>query len=327
MKRNAARRSTADRLRELERQNLELGRTLHLVEEARGHYADHYEFAPFGCLTLDSHGCIAELNVAAARLLGYARARLIGKPLFPCVDRSGLPAFLSHLRTCKTSKEKVVSEIVMGRKSGGQRLVEFSSVPVIDPRTDQTVHRTVLVDVTARRGAERDLRQSEERFSKAFRAGPSAAAICTLWEGRFIDVNTSFCKLTGHSRAEAIGATALELGFRPDAPGRIRIIEELRRTRMLRNHEDRLRIKSGVMRDVLVSAEVIDLEGAECVLIIDGVEAAPAGGPGDQRARETAHRAGPSRRRLPEPRRHLNDGGGGLARNEGGEPDPRGAGA
>ncbi len=255
-------------MQELERQNIELSQTLHLIEEARSHYADHYDFAPFGCLTLDVHGCIGELNLAAARMLGFARARLIGKPLFPLVESGSLPIFLAHLRACNRSRERVVNEIVVGRGGRPKRIVEFSSVPVIDPRTERTGFRTVLVDVTERRRAEDELRQSEERFSKAFRAGPGAAAICARSDGRFIDVNAVFCKLTGYARPEVIGRTPEELGLRPDNAARSKLWEQLRKERRILNHEGRVRMKSGVLRNVLLSAEVIWLDGEECVLVI-----------------------------------------------------------
>ena len=265
---NASRQRLAEKLRELERQNFELGQTLHLVEEARSHYADHYDFAPFGCLTLDSHGCICEINIAAARLLGRERARLIETPFFLFIEKPHLPAFLQHLRACKRSNEKVVSEVAIAGKGRAHRLVELSSVPVIDARSERTVYRTMLADVTERRRAEKALRRSEERFSTAFRASPSANAISTLAEGRFIDVNASFCKLTGYRRSEVIDRTVLELGIHEDPTFRETMIRELRATRTFQNREGRFRTKSGATCDVLVSAEIIELESQECILII-----------------------------------------------------------
>ena len=256
------------RIGDLERQNLELAQTLQLVEEARSHYADHYDFAPFGCLTLDGHGCIREINVAAANLLGRERARLIAMPFLPFIEKGHLPAYLAHLRHCTRSSEKVVSELVVMAKGGIRKTVELSSVPVVDARTEQTVYRTALSDVTERRRSERALRQSEERFSKAFRASPNAIAVSSVRGARFIDVNLAFCKMTGFHRSEIIGRTAAELGIYPDRSFRDILVADLHLVPIVRNREGSLRAKSGELRDVLVSAEVIELEGDDCVLLI-----------------------------------------------------------
>ena len=64
-----------------------------------------------------------------------------------------------------------------------------------------------------RQQAEESLRQSDERFSKAFRASPIPICISTLKEGRYLDVNDSFLQLLGFNREEVIGHTSLELGI------------------------------------------------------------------------------------------------------------------
>lgn len=106
-------------MRDLERQIQELSRTVHLLDEARAHFADQYDFAPYGCLTLDERGCIVELNITAARLLGRDRARLVGMPFFPFVAKGHLPAFYNHLHCCKSKRDKCVTEIALAAKGRG----------------------------------------------------------------------------------------------------------------------------------------------------------------------------------------------------------------
>ena len=110
------------------------------------------------------------------------------------------------------------------------------------------------------------LRLSEERFSRAFRASPAAMSISVLADGRYLDVNERFLQLVGYSREEVVGRTGLELAFWEDPDTRRQAIELLRKTGMLRDLELRVRTRSGEQRDVLLSLELLELGGQECLL-------------------------------------------------------------
>ena len=62
---------------ELETQNQELQGAQHLLEDSRDRYADLYDFAPVGLLTLDSRGTIREINLTACAMLGAERLRSV----------------------------------------------------------------------------------------------------------------------------------------------------------------------------------------------------------------------------------------------------------
>jgi PAS domain S-box-containing protein len=58
--------------------------------------------------------------------------------------------------------------------------------------------------------AEDKLRESEERFAKAFNSSPLALTITSLETGKLIEVNETFVRTTGYARAEAIGRTTAD---------------------------------------------------------------------------------------------------------------------
>src|SRR4028118_375498 len=108
----------------------------------------------------------------------------------------------------------------------------------------------ISTDISDRKRMEEELRQSEERFSKAFRVNPAATTITTLAEGRYIDVNDSFLRLSGFHREEVIGKTSIELGIwvRDRAHVMGQVIQQLQH-QPIYELEVKYRNKSGEIRD------------------------------------------------------------------------------
>jgi PAS domain S-box-containing protein len=117
-----------------------------------------------------------------------------------------------------------------------------------------------------RRRAEDELRQSEERFSKVFRASPVAIAISTLDEDRYVDANDAYLALINYRREEVMGRTARELGVWADPAQWAGVVDELRQHGTASNVEMATRTKQGALCSVLASFERIDLGGRPCLL-------------------------------------------------------------
>jgi PAS domain S-box-containing protein len=114
---------------------------------------------------------------------------------------------------------------------------------------------------------EEGLRESERRFSTAFYLSPACLTITRFADGRFLYVNDKFVTMFGHSRAEAIGQTALGLGLYAD-PAQRSVLMRLLDERRVRGFEAKARAKSGETLNVLVWMDRIHILGEECVLQI-----------------------------------------------------------
>jgi len=126
---------------------------------------------------------------------------------------------------------------------------------------------SVVRDITEKKRATDEIRQSEERFVKAFQANPQPMSLTVLDTGRYLDVNPSFLAVSGYTREEVIGHTSLELGIWAGPENRVEFIEQLREQGSLRNVETRLRGKDGSFRLLLSSAEQVEIAGEQCLLI------------------------------------------------------------
>jgi diguanylate cyclase (GGDEF)-like protein/PAS domain S-box-containing protein len=119
---------------------------------------------------------------------------------------------------------------------------------------------------TASKLAERELRASEDKFAKAFRASPICMAIVTIEDGRYIDVNEGYERMTGYSRNEVIGRTVSDIRYWVEPSERDILLSLLERDGRVRDIEVRFRKKSGEVMICQVSAEPLVLEGAHCLL-------------------------------------------------------------
>jgi PAS domain S-box-containing protein len=134
---------------------------------------------------------------------------------------------------------------------------------------DGTVDHLVLTvqDITERKRAEAALRESEERFSKAFHASPQPMSLTTLEEGRYIDINQRFLEISGYRASEVIGQTSMNLQIWENAGARAEFVDPLREQGRVRNVETRFRTRAGEVRTWLSSAELIELDGRSCILM------------------------------------------------------------
>lgn len=114
------------------------------------------------------------------------------------------------------------------------------------------------VDITERKQAEEALRQSEARFSTAFQLSPAALSL-TRQDGRIVDVNAGYERLSGYTREELIGRDATEVGIFTVAQRhdlRQRMIEQ---GGILNEAEMMVYNKSGELRYVLYSVKSIEI--------------------------------------------------------------------
>jgi PAS domain S-box-containing protein len=121
-------------------------------------------------------------------------------------------------------------------------------------------------DVTDEIRAVESLRESEEKFAKAFRASPFPLSISDLETGRYIDVNAGFERISNCARDEIIGRTSTELGFWKNRADRDKLVQLLLRDGSVRDMEINFVSRSGRIVIARCSCERLEIAGRTCIV-------------------------------------------------------------
>ncbi|EAW38516.1 two-component hybrid sensor and regulator [Lyngbya sp. PCC 8106] len=123
-------------------------------------------------------------------------------------------------------------------------------------------------DITERKRSEIALRASEERFSKTFAASPIGIGICTFSDECFLDVNESFLRQLGWKQNQVINATTQQLKLWVNPEEHLQLREVLQQHCQVSNLEIQVYNQASEIRNWLISIELIDLGGTECLLMM-----------------------------------------------------------
>ncbi len=159
-----------------------------------------------------------DVNPATERQYGISRERFIGhtyNEVLPEGDKAWIEVLGSVALTGKPANVERYSQVTG----------KWFEAHVYSPRPGQFVN--ILTDITERKKAENALRQSEERFAKAFHSSPDAIAISRVSDGLMIDVNDGWVDLFGHNKNEVIGLSSLDLNLIASPAARQEVIRRI----------------------------------------------------------------------------------------------------
>ncbi len=211
-------------------------------------------------------GKYVEVNDSFVNFSGYSRDELVGhtnqefnmwvnpeeeKKMIRLMDENG----------------KVRHEEFHFRTKSGEIRTWLCSADIINIGGDPCM-LAVATDITERKKAQEALRESEERFSKAFHASPGSMSISRLKDGTFIEVNESFLRDKGYTREDVIGHSSTELGIWKDEEHRNKVLQMLQEQGRVHNEPTQFRTKSGEIHTGYLSAEFINLGNEPCMIVL-----------------------------------------------------------
>jgi PAS domain S-box-containing protein len=187
---------------ELKSQNAELRQAQLELEASRDRYVDLYEFAPVGYLTLNPHGLISSINLIGCHLLKADRKELLKRRFSSCILNSDRDLWykFSHMVMREYSGNRHMLELQLQRDDGSSIHAQLDCLR-ISGENEEAVLRIVLTDITARKLAEKRIRESEDQYRTLFESIDQGYCVIEMHissneplDYRYIDVNRAFEK-------------------------------------------------------------------------------------------------------------------------------------
>jgi len=211
-------------------------------------------------------GQIVEANAAAVAAYGYTRTALLQMNLQDLRAPATRHLVMAQMAQAdqETNERGLRFETVHCRQDGSTFSVEVSSIGA-DVGGERLL-LSVIRDISERKAVEDALAASEAKFATAFSLSPLILSITSLADGRLLDVNESFIRTTGYTRAEAIGRTPDELGLWVNPQERAAGLAHLAADERVEDVEALFRMKNGELKTCLLGATIVMINGQPCAL-------------------------------------------------------------
>ncbi|GAB4326119.1 MAG: hypothetical protein OHK0047_11380 [Leptolyngbyaceae cyanobacterium] len=147
-------------------------------------------------------GCFTYLSPQFREMWGYEIADCLGKPFTRIVHPEDLPKVNDVAQWVLQNQQRSSGlEFRTQRQDGSWFWIVCNSAPIVDAKGDVVGLQGIARDLSDRKQAEADLRNSEERFRAAFEQAAVGMVQVDL-EGRFTQMNQKFCDIVGYSESE-----------------------------------------------------------------------------------------------------------------------------
>lgn len=160
-------------------------------------------------ITIANENHFEIINPNFQKVLGYSEKELLEKPFLDFIHPDDLSATLQEIEKNKTGVEAINFRNRYRTKDGNYLLFEWNVT--LDPITGKFY--ASARDITDRKKAEEELKNSNDRFLTLFEKNPIGLVLSDLETRKFLDVNEAFIETFGYTKEEVIGKTTQELGL------------------------------------------------------------------------------------------------------------------
>ncbi len=149
---------------ELETQNEELRRIQLELKEAKNKYAELYNFAPVGYLTLNEKCTILEANFTACQMLDIEKQNLIKRNFSRYIRQEDSYMFYSYRKRLIDTGTRQVCKLRIRKNNGAQFYAQLEGTATFDDQGKFSHFKIAMVDITQRRRAEEVLLKAHDKL-------------------------------------------------------------------------------------------------------------------------------------------------------------------
>ncbi|GJE45321.1 helix-turn-helix transcriptional regulator [Methylobacterium soli] len=207
-----------------------------------------------------------KVNAGFLEMTGYTRDDVIGRSVYEVDVLAGArnrDLAISRLNQGGTIPQM---EACLALPDGGTRFVIVAGQPM--EMGAEPCMLFTFADLELRRKAEAALRQSEERFAKAFRLTPVPTVLARAAGFGITGINEAFSRVFGYGEDRIVGRAPGEIGLWVAEAARARFESTVTRTGYVIGLETCLRHEDGSELDCLVSAERVAIGEEDYVLAV-----------------------------------------------------------
>jgi len=174
-------------------------------------YQKLFEEAPIAYFSIGSDKSIRRCNNAALKLLGYSQEEMLSMNVFDLYSDlpDGLPKAKAIFQYFLSDEKIQNQELQMKHKNGKTIWISLTAYPVMNQDGEIVESRSIVIDITKRRKAERRLRESEKKYRHLFENSPAAVVLVSM-HGNILDCNYANERVFGYSKEELINQTFLD---------------------------------------------------------------------------------------------------------------------
>ena len=184
-----------------------------ILLKSQQEFSSLFNSSPEALIYIDDKSNILNINAQFTKLFGYTLKEIKGRNIDNGIIHSQKRTYEGKNLTKKALKGFVNYETIRKRKDGSEFPVSISSAPVkINNKLKGII--TLYQDITERKKAEEELRQSEEKFAGIFKNIPDAAFYQDT-KGTILDINPRFTKVFGYTKEDILGKNIDEIGLYP----------------------------------------------------------------------------------------------------------------
>ena len=231
-------------------QALEKQRAKFFLSESQAKYQNLFENATVAMFRTTLNGLrFLEFNKAFCELFGFSCEELSKrKPISLWVNNDASKELIMDVLK-RGFGENFRLDVLKKNKEVRQCLATFKLY-----KKEKYIEGS-LVDITEQIQMQETLRESEERFSLAFKTSPYAIIINRLSDEKIIDVNDAFTRFLGFTREEVLNKTSKDLNIWANPKDREQLFTDLKNNKEIIGREFVFKKKNGESFTGLFSAD------------------------------------------------------------------------